>query len=134
MKKYTILLILIVSSPTFAADKVLECKFYNSFLASSCPGIKETNIVQIVLNTNDFLKSSSNAEYTHMDCSSGYVAKTTRVPMEVTPTTLSFSIDRKDGYGISYWNIDRKTLKAGWKESRKATCTISDLDTSANQI
>jgi len=130
MKKYTILLILIVSSPTFAADKVLECKFYNDFLASYCPGIKETNIVQIVLNTNDFLKSSASAEYKHMNCSSDYIAKMVRVPMEVTSTTLSFSIDK----GRTYWNIDRKTLKAGWKESRNATCTISDLDTSTNQI
>mgnify|MGYP001042552957 FL=1 len=133
MKNYFILLVLILSIPTFAANKVLECKFYNENLASDCPGVQDTNIVQIILNTNDFAKSSASAEFSHMMCHKNYIADKVRIPMEVTSTTLSF-LESQGSWGKTYWNIDRKTLKGGWNKSRKATCNISDLDTSDNQI
>ena len=135
MKKLLLLIALtpFISFSILAADKVLECKFYNSALAGDCPGITDTNIVKIVLNTNDFSKSAANAEFTHMMCHKNYVADTVRLPMEVSPTTLSF-LESQGSWGKTYWNVDRKTLKAGWNKRRNATCTISDLDTSENQI
>ena len=132
MKNYLILSILIFSIPTIAADKVLECKYHNEYLADDCPGVKYTNTYHIVLNTNDFTKSSASAEYTVTTCNNP-IASTKRVPMEVTSTTLSFLLS-ENSYGKSYFHIDRKTLKGGFDTSRKATCTISDFDTSDNQI
>ena len=126
------ILILFFSFQINSADKVLECKSFNENLESRCPGVEHTNIVKIILNTNDFAKSSASAELASMMCHKNYIADSKRVPMEVTPTTLTF-IRNVGGYK-SYWNVDRKTLKAGWDSDRTSTCTISDLDTSSNQI
>lgn len=116
------------SSTVLSADKVIECRFINDSLLADCPNATATNLVTMILNTDDFSKSSAKAEFSHGFCSENFEASSYRVPMTVTSTTLSFN---DDGYS---WNVDRKTLTAGWGTKRDATCEISDLDTSSNQI
>jgi hypothetical protein len=51
--------------------------------------------------------------------------------VEITSTfsTISFK-----GESESVFNVDRKTLRAGWGDDRKFRCTLSDLDTSENKL
>ena len=50
--------------------------------------------------------------------------------MTVSASTLSFSI----GMGGVMYSVDRKDLKGGSSTRRNAVCSISEVDTSENQI
>jgi len=127
-------MLLIVSFNTFADPKIISCeKGGNTFLINNYPNQcfvdQITNMLEFTLETNDFSKDSPNAEYRDWNCKDGW-SGTKRVPMVVSPSTLSFNI----GMGGVIYSIDRKDLKGGSSTRRDAICSISDVDTSENQI
>ena len=135
--KYIYLAIL-VSPQIMAAPKVLECKWKNERI-TSCPTLEYTNSVTIVFDTDDLTKSESYAEFTNVNCTTAFIGDTFRVKMMATASTLSFvddstAIKFADPNLVMTWNVDRKTLKAGYGKSRVTSCILSDLDTSENQI
>ena len=48
--------------------------------------------------------------------------------------TSTFSVISFQGESESEFNVDRKTLRAGWNDNREYICTLSDLDTSENKL
>ena len=130
---FTTFILLIVSLNTFADPKIISCeKGGNTYLINNYPNQcfadQITNMLEFTLETNDFSKDSPKAEYRYWNCIEGW-SETNRVPMVVSPSTLSFKIQG----GITYI-VERKDLKGGSGTRRDAICSISDIDTSENQI
>lgn len=95
---------------------------------SSCPIEKPTNIRQFTIDTDDFSKDAAYAEDTSWNCRDGWSPTFKKVPMIVSPTKISFKISSD-----ATFTMDRKDLKGGFYD-RSWQCSISDIDTSENQI
>ena len=63
-----------------------------------------------------------------MTCDNNYLTDTRIVDALVSSTNLSFYTNFISNWEGDIWNIDRKTLEAGWGDDRFVTCTISDLN------
>ena len=121
-----------LSIEAFADAKKIECKFLNEGIIAQCPNAEYTNLVTIVLDTDDFSKTEANAEFSHTSCNGLLSGDVESKSFKTTSSIIS--IEDKDINGTSYWNIDRETLRAGWGTQRIADCEITDVDTSKNKI
>ena len=135
---YLISFVILFSQQVLAAPKMLECTFKNKNI-TSCPASEYTNLVTIVFDTNDLNKSQGFAEFSHTYCTDNFVGETIRVEMQVSTSTITFVDDStakkfNDPSYVMNWNVDRKTLKAGYGTSRRAECSLSDVNVSDNQI
>jgi hypothetical protein len=74
----------------------------------------------------------SNSEEIGESCASikGNKIEVEAVKLSFTPSTISFkNPERKESF-----NIDRKSLQAGYGKKRNFTCSVQDVDTSENVI
>lgn len=89
-------------------------------------GWKET----FTFDTRGFSNSQySKAEASRMSCG-GYSTGIKASKLSATPSVIIFNHEPDFGP----FNIDRKTLKAGFKTKRNYKCKIEDVDTSDNLI
>jgi hypothetical protein len=70
----------------------------------------------------------SKAEASRVSCM-GYNSGVVESKLSATPSIISF----QTGDGETF-NIDRKTLKAGYEATREYKCKLEDIDTSENLI
>ena len=95
-----------------------------------------------IFDTNDLKKpEKKQVALEWLESCGAKVRKIKEAFMTSSPTTLSISYSAYDYYKYpeveeerEIFNIDRKTLKGGIKDSRIYDCKLSDLDTSENQI
>ena len=77
-------------------------------------------------------KEKANAEYFWDTCNPNVdTSEILEVTLSSTPSVISFTWL---GYGsnLQKFNIDRKTLKAGYNSKRDYQCNLEDIDTSEN--
>ena len=152
MKSYfnkTIILsfILLASTFMYAEPKMLVCSHDssaqeeeqrlrdtdNSELADLCK-ISDSSFSlrnTFLFDTNNLKNSGeSNAEFIQSYACGGITNDTKRIKMEHSPSVITFEWFQ---YGATYvFNIDRKTLRAGYKTKRTYQCSLEDIDTSEN--
>ena len=100
-----------------------------------CLDAKWRNAEEFVFDT-DGLKNAaiSDVEYTTHSLCGVKVEDVRKVQLSSTPSIISFTWVNVESYGtFNYsFNVERKTLKAGYKTDRSYTCELRDLDTSDN--
>lgn len=155
-----ILLSLFLANTAQAAPKILECKNtgqmeewaakHSTFQHRMCKKYGEEKDCALAKTQDEEVKRClataqdySHAHYKtfdsdHLINSKGeswvepcWMGKTLIENVEITST---YSIISFKGESGSAFNVDRKTLKAGWTDNRDYTCTLSDLDTSENKL
>ena len=149
-KLYTLFAIFLSSSLLFAEPKMLECV---DDVTPEAEGIrlKQAGLGDYakICESSDFSRkyifqfdtrglqnpSESIAEQTFIKAC-GVPDNTITAKMTHTPSVISFAYSKTYGtntYNYSF-NVDRKTLRAGFDSKRNHSCTLKDIDTSENVI
>ncbi|MDA9273953.1 hypothetical protein N9Q01_00590 [Gammaproteobacteria bacterium] len=146
-KTIVISFILLTSTLIYAEPKMLVCSHdrtaeeeeqrlrnnNNSELADLCK-ISDSSFSlrnTFLFDTNNLKNSGeSNAEYIQSYACGGITQDTKRIKMEHSPSVITFKWFQ---YNTTYsFNVDRKTLRAGYKTKRIYQCSLEDIDTSEN--
>ena len=135
-------LIMTVSATAFAEMKQITCiaKGNSDTWASEYPLCSKDGFNSehsFLVDTKDFAKDEPRAEYSTYNCK-GDSTPLTRVPLEVSATTLSFLVRPsmlkfESTAPNAYMHVDRATLTMNWGRRAFAECSIGDIKVK-NQI
>ena len=127
------------------------CSKYPDSSGNYCDNLKILkNIKEVCLSSpelprftitfeSDDLKTGNrvNGEFFYENCGKygvkvgEYISDVNKITLSATPSTISF-------YGVAStkqtFNVDRKSLRAGYGTSRLFSCRVQDVDVSQNQI
>ena len=124
--------------PAHIADYCGEAKKFME-MKNSCLASPELPKYTFILDTKELNTGNAiNGEFTLESCGE-YMGEfltyfqTDVEKLNITSTPTVISIENAANKFRNF-NIDRKTLKAGYGSSRLLSCTVEDIDTSENKI
>lgn len=95
-------------------------------------GIDWSHRLFITFNTDDL--NGGNAEHSALSCWDSEPQETSKATISSTPNIISFQVVIVESLPPSVFNVDRKTLRAGWDADRTFNCKLNDIDVSEYKL